>query len=141
MEGFRNIIRKRVRVYTLLSVISLTGVVLLTVFGRNNYGFNATSGFFGGLLGVSLVNVIQSKKALKDEKRLKELYIRKNDERYIRIERETSATMFNVVLIGLSTATIVSNFFSTTISSTLSVCLAFILVVYAAVSVYYNKKI
>lgn len=141
MEGFRNKIRKRVRVYTLLSVISLTGVVLLTVFGRNNYGFNATSGFFGGLLGVSLVNVIQSKKALKDEKRLKELYIRKNDERYIRIERETSATMFNVVLIGLSTATIVSNFFSTTISSTLSVCLAFILVVYAAVSVYYNKKI
>ena len=141
MEGFRNKIRKRVRVYTLLSVISLTGVVLLTVFGKNNYGFNATSGFFGGLLGVSLVNVIQSKKALKDEKRLKELYIRKNDERYIRIERETSATMFNVVLIGLSTATIVSNFFSTTISSTLSVCLAFILVVYAAVSVYYNKKI
>ena len=141
MEGFRNKIRKRVRVYTLLSVISLTGVVLLTVFGKNNYGFNATSGFFGGLLGVSLVNVIQSKKALKDEKRLKELYIRKNHERYIRIERETSATMFNVVLIGLSTATIVSNFFSTTISSTLSVCLAFILVVYAAVSVYYNKKI
>ena len=141
MEGFRNIIRKRVRVYTLLSVISLTGAVLLTFFGKNNYSFNATSGFFGGLFGVSLGNVIQSKKALKDEKRLKELYIRKNDERNIRIERETSATMFNVVLIGLSTATIVSNFFSTTISSTLSVCLAFIFVVYAAVSVYYNKKI
>ena len=141
MEEFRNKIRKKTGVYILLSVISLTGVVLLTVFGKNNYGFNATSGFFGGLLGVSLVNIIQSKKALKDEKRLKELYIRKNDERNIRIERETSATMFNVVLIGLSTATIVSNFFSTTISSTLSVCLAFILVVYAAVSVYYNKKI
>ncbi|MBQ1519574.1 MAG: hypothetical protein IIZ53_06965 [Ruminococcus sp.] len=141
MENFRNKIRKNLYVSVILALISIAGIVLLTVFGKNNDGFNATSGFFGGMLAVSSCNVIKIRKALRDEKVFKQMYIAKTDERNIRIEREASATMFNITLIALSAATVVSNFFSSTVSSTLSVCIAFIFITYTAVSVYYNKKL
>ena len=53
MENFRNKIRKNLYVSGLLALISIAGIVLLTVFGKNNDGFNATSGLFGGMLAVS----------------------------------------------------------------------------------------
>ena len=140
MENFRNKIRKNLYVSGLLALISIAGIVLLTVFGKNNDGFNATSGLFGGMLAVSSCNIIKIRKALRDEKVFKQMYIAKTDERSIRIEREASAAMFNITLIVLAAATVVSNFFSSTVSSTLSVCIAFILITYTAVSVYYNKK-
>ncbi|WP_369694190.1 hypothetical protein [Ruminococcus flavefaciens] len=44
------------------------------------------------------------------------------------------------MLLGISAATIIANFLSETVSCTLSVCLAFIFMVYIAVSSYYNSK-
>lgn len=140
MEDFRIKLNKKTRIYALLFFMSIAGIVLLAAFGKNNSGFNASSGFFGGMAAVSGVNFFKMRKALRDDNVLRQVFIAKTDERTISIERETSAAMFNIIFICLSAATIISNFFSSTVSSTLSICLAFIALTYGVVSAYFNKK-
>ncbi|MBQ9898733.1 MAG: hypothetical protein IJM44_04690 [Ruminococcus sp.] len=140
MEDFRRSLEKKVIKYRVFIVISLVGMLTLVIFGKHNDGFNATSGFFGGLCGVLAVQLIQTKKALRDDVRLKKMYIQSTDERNIQLVQKSSAAMFNIIVVGLGLATVVSNFFSSVVCCTLSVCLAFVFIVYGAVSAYYNRR-
>lgn len=140
MENFRVTIKKRICFFILLAAVMVAGIILLTVFGRANDGFNATSGILGAVLAIALGNVITAKMALGNEAKLKEMYIKHTDERSAQITKEASTTTFRVILLGISAATIIANFLSETVSCTLSVCLAFIFMVYITVSSYYNRK-
>ena len=140
MEEFKITLQKKIWVYYLFSGICAVGVLLLTIFGKANDGFNATSGLLGALFAISFCNIIKIRKALKNDEMLKQIYIRNTDERNIQITKEAANASFHVIIIGIALATVIANFISVTVSCTLSVCLAFIFMVYISVSAYYNSK-
>ena len=140
MEEFKITLQKKIWVYYLFSGICAAGVLLLTIFGKANDGFNATSGLLGALFAISFCNIIKIRMALKNDERLKQIYIRNTDERNIQISKEAANASFHAIIIGIALATVIANFISVTVSCTLSVCLAFIFVVNGALSAYYNSK-
>ena len=140
MEEFKITLQKKIWVYYLFSGICAVGVLLLTIFGKANDGFNATSGLLGALFAISFCNIIKIRKALKNDEMLKQIYIRNTDERNIQISKEAANASFHAIIIGIALATVIANFISVTVSCTLSVCLAFIFMVYISVSAYYNSK-
>ena len=140
MEEFKITLQKKIWVYYLFSGICAVGVLLLTIFGKANDGFNATSGLLGALFAISFCNIIKIRKALKNDEMLKQIYIRNTDERNIQISKEAANASFHAITIGIALATVIANFISVTVSCTLSVCLAFIFVVNGALSAYYNSK-
>ncbi len=140
MEKFKITLQKRMWIYYLFAAICAAGVVILTVFGRANDGFNTTSGILGAMFAISLCNIIKARKALKDDDKLKAIYIRNTDERNIQIAKEAANASFHAIIIGIALATVIANFISVTVSCTLSVCLAFIFMVNGALSAYYNSK-
>lgn len=140
MENFKITLQKKIHGYYLFSGICAVGVLLLTIFGKANDGFNATSGLLGALFAISFCNIIKGRKALKNDDMLKEIYIRNTDERNIQITKEAANASFHAIVIGIALATVIANFISVTVSCTLSICLAFIFVVNGALSAYYNSK-
>ena len=137
MEEFRKKLKKRVKIFWALIIVFTISYVLLLIFGSDK-GYNG--GFFTGIITVSIMNLVRTKKSLKDEKKFKEQYIRENDERLGTIEKEVAKTTFNVTLVVLCMAVIVSNYFNIIVSCTLACVLGIISVIYLGSLIYYNKK-
>lgn len=137
MEEFRKKLKKRLKIFWALIIVFTISYVLLLVFGSDK-GYNG--GFFTGIITVSIMNLVRTKKSLKDEKKFKEQYIRENDERLGTIEKEVAKTTFNVTLVVLSLAVIVSNYFNIIVSCTLACVLGIISAIYLGSLIYYNKK-
>jgi len=137
MEEFRKKLKKRLKIFWALIIVFTISYVLLLIFGSDK-GYNG--GFFAGIITVSVMNLVRIKKSLKDEKKFKEQYIRENDERLGTIEKEVAKTTFNVTLVVLCMAVIVSNYFNIIVSCTLACVLGIISVIYLGSLIYYNKK-
>ena len=147
MNDFKLKLQKNNRTYRIfiaISLLCLIGmVVFLIIYGRTEEGSGPQSGitgFFAAMIAVSLMHIKRNKKALNDEKLLKELYIRNTDERSNQIFKEAGKTSFIITIGGLAVATILSGYFSYVVSCTLSCCMGFIMLVYLGVTLYYRKK-
>ncbi len=147
MEEFRKKIQKNNRTYRLfivISILSIIGIIAFRIiYGRTKEGSGPQSGitgFFAAMIAVSLMHIKRNKKALNDEKLLKELYIRNTDERSNQIFKEAGKTSFIITIGGLAVATILSGYFSYVVSCTLSACMGFTMLVYLGVTLYYRKK-
>lgn len=145
MEDFRKKLQKNNKIYLLFILFStacLIAINTVSVFpAKINQAAEVNTGLFAGLIIISLVNLIRNKKALSDDKILKAMYIRNTDERNNLIMKKASQATFTIIIVGLAVATIVSQYFSAVVSSTLSCCMAFILIVYFSVTAFYNRKI
>ena len=89
---------------------------------------------------VSIVMIVYLSLALKDEKKLKDMYIKSTDERNLAISKETMRTASVISLMALAIAVIVSGFFSVTVSLTLFAVLMTDTFITCAVKLYYNRK-
>ncbi|MBO5320470.1 MAG: hypothetical protein J6B01_11790 [Ruminococcus sp.] len=141
MENFRKKLQTNNKIKLIIILLSIICLVILNIMPElRNDSTEVFTGFFTGLTAVLLINFIRNKRALNDEKLLKSMYIRNTDERNNQMMKEVSKTTFTIIIAGISIATIVSSYFSEIVSSTLSCCMAFILIVYFCVTAYYNKK-
>ncbi|HRR76579.1 MAG TPA: hypothetical protein P5191_07170 [Ruminococcus sp.] len=140
MEAFRKKIKRNFVIYCILIAAFAACYILLQMFGGNNFGNRYISGFFSGAITVLIVNVVSIRKSLKNEKRLKEMYVRESDERLIMIMKETSKTTFYITLAGLGMAVMVASYFNIIVSCTLACVLGSIIFVYLITAVYYKKK-
>ncbi len=98
------------------------------------------SGFCTSLIGFFVVKIIILSRALKDEKKLKAMYIKETDERNMLIEQKTSTASFAVTIIGLGVACVVVSFFSRPILYALICVILFVSIVKVVFSIYYSKK-
>jgi uncharacterized membrane protein len=71
-------------------------------------GFN--SGVFSAVVGLSILSIISNCLTLRNEEKLKKLYIDENDERKLLIQQKSSSSTFNIVLYFLLLAAIVGRF-------------------------------
>lgn len=93
-----------------------------------------------GILGMLVFGLIRNIQALKDDKKLKKLYIKEHDERTIQIWTVARAEALRLfLLIGL-VAAVVAGYFSITVSLTLLACVVTLSLLGLAFKIYFSKK-
>lgn len=102
------------------------------------YGF--CTGASCGIGAMMLFFLIRNIRAMKDEKKLKKLYIKENDERNAKIiiySRNSAMQAF--LLLGMAAA-IVAGYFSITVSVTILACIFLCSIASLLFTLYYSKK-
>ena len=101
------------------------------------YIFGATIGIFSAMLGFLIRNI----RAMKNDKKLKELYVKEHDERTIRIQTLAgNTTMKCLMWMGLM-ATVIAGYFNVTVSITIFVCIWVSSSVSLLLTWYYSNKL
>ena len=94
-----------------------------------------------GIFALMLVSLIQNCSALKDEKKLKKLFVKKHDERTIQIITLARNTAMQILLIGGLVAVVIAGYFSITVSLTILACIFIPSITSLLLVGYYNKKL
>lgn len=98
------------------------------------------SGATAALFVAMLISLVQGIRALKDEKKLKKLYVTQNDERSIQIWTSARASSMQAFLMLGMVASIVAGYFSATVAFTIWACLVLQSLLGLGFKVYYSKK-
>ena len=94
-----------------------------------------------GVLGLLLYSLIRNRQALKDEKKLKKLYVKEHDERTIQILTLARNTAMQILLIGGLVAVVIAGYFSITVSLTILACIFAASITSLLLVGYYSKKL
>lgn len=151
MNDFKHALKKRVTVLSICSVIAIIFVLVAGIWGYKTsinsdqhladftHGF--ATGLFAGFIAVVVFYIIKYIRAIKNEDKLKNLYIEENDEREALIKYKVSSTgfvfLFGCILI-LGTA---ASFINSIVCITLYGVLILMALVKIILRAYYNKKI
>ena len=101
------------------------------------YIFGSTIGVFA----VLLAGLIRNIRALKDESKLKKLFVEAHDERNIQVQTLARNTAMQILLCLGLVATIISGYFSITVSITIFVCIWVSSSVSLLLTWYYSSKL
>ncbi len=93
-----------------------------------------------GILAMMVFGLIRNLLALRDEKKLKALYVREHDERTIQIWASARAAGLQAFLLLGLVAVVVSGYFSVTVSLTLLACVFSGCLITLAFKIYYSRK-
>lgn len=154
MEQFKNKVEAQNRSITisiliwaaicLFGFVFEAGDILIPVTGDGHWssmwhGF--ISGVSCGILLLMVIALVRNRKALKDEKALRKLYIAETDERTIKIWTSARAlAMQTFLMLGLA-AGIIAGYFSMTVSITILACIFIHSVIGVLCKVYYSRKL
>ena len=94
-----------------------------------------------GIMIVLIAFLIRNILALKDDKRLKKLYVETNDEREIQIWTAARSTAMQIFLMVGVVAAIVAGYFSMAVSITIIVCMFVQSMLGLACSIYFRMKL
>ena len=130
-EALGVIILMPVAIYTMIKYWNIKGVISGTPFK------DFLGGMFNGIrsaivLGFVIYLIfifIRNFLAIKDSKKLKELYIEEKDERILAINEESSRVTFNISMYVILVASVVSGLYSSAISLTLLSTWVFIMLI------------
>lgn len=131
--------------FSLLSALGEAGVIPFFVpVGGDSHWQSMWRGFLSGaacaMLAFLIFGLIRNILALKDEKKLKKLYIKQNDERQWQIyTKAMCAAMRTTLILGL-VAVVVAGYFNMLVSITLLVAEFVISVMCLLFKLYYMKK-
>lgn len=158
MEKFKKQIKKQIKNNIILAVLFFVLFVVLVIMdatnawstflpaeltgGNESLDFMAgfRTGFCSSIIGFAIFRAIFYSRVLKDEKKLKALYINKTDERNLLIAQKASSTSFAVTIIGLAFACVVVSFFSKLVLMVLVLVIVFVSAVQIGSYIYYSKK-
>lgn len=141
MENFKKSLKKRVLFGTVycLAVPVLTILLHLIVGSTKAAGF--TSGFATGIAGVTFTFVIRYARALKDEEKMRAIYIKENDEREQAIAARTAKSTFYTMLVMLSVAMLVTAYVNWQICIVLVIVTLILALTTVIWNAYYSKKL
>ena len=98
------------------------------------------SGVSCGLLVLMVIGLVRNLRALKDDKKLRKLYIMESDERTIKIWTSArAASMQTFLMLGLA-AGIVAGYFNMTVSITILACVLIHSLLGLLFKLYYSRK-
>ncbi len=150
MENFREQVKRRRNINVVLLVFLVTLFAVLIIMDATGCwaGYDESessmagfrSGFASALIGFSIMKIVIYTRALKDEKKLKAMYINETDERSLMISQKIASSSFKVTIMGLAIACVVVSFFSKPILETLVCIISFILAVEIGFKFYYTRK-
>jgi len=152
MKQYATTVRRRV--FWLTLAVALCAAILVWGVARgyfarqDDYNFHFQdflAGYqLGGLVGITLAlvaKIFRNTRALRDEARLKAMYIKEHDERTQLIWAKSGGTVMYVCSIALLLAGIAGGYFSPTVFYTLLSAAMFLLVVKMGCKLYYGRKL
>lgn len=130
--------------FCVLSFMGEAGIVNIAPSVEDSHWQSGWRGFISGasisILVLLLFGLIQNLRALKDEKKLKKLYIKEGDERQAQIHTKAlCAAMRATLLLGL-VAVVVAGYFSMTAGLTLLITVFAASLIAVAFKLYFSKK-
>lgn len=136
-------------VLLLFSVLSIAGEAGLLPFftpaAGDSHWQSQWRGFILGasvaLIAMLLFGLIRNLQAMRNEEKLKKLYIKCNDERTIQVQTSAQAAALRAAMILGVVAIVVAGYFSVTVSITILACVLFTSLVTVGFKLYYHKKL
>lgn len=143
MEEFRKKIQRKLIAIRILSVLVIVSLIVYKILTRDSdsYFSGVLYGVTGAMVALGIGYSVRFNTALKDDAKLKELYIQQTDERNEQILKESARTSNTIFLFATAIAAIVAGAFSETVSMTLSIMIVVNALINAGVSAYYNRKL
>lgn len=131
-------------VFCVLGFLGEAGIVNLTPSVADSHWQSSWRGFISGasigIFALLLFGLIRNLCAMKDEKKLKKLYIKESDERQAQIVAKALCEAMRATLILGLAAVIVAGYFSMTVSLTLLVTVLLVSLMTLAFKLYFGKK-
>jgi len=152
LDAFRKKVRARNSIGRVMLLIGAALAVMDFVMREHIAGgFKAADFFKGfgsafnigviyGIMSVAILFIIRNNKALKDDEKLKKLYIAETDERNLSIYQKAGSTGMNTITVGLLIGACVSIYFNMTVFFTLLGACLFVSLVRGVFKLYYHKR-
>ncbi len=143
MENFRKQAKKALIIYIAVltaAIVLWVGFSVLEAAGGENNSSNFGSGFCMGAIFFMAVNIARYSAALKDDEKLKRLYISATDEREKLICEKSDSSSFKTILCIIVLAAMVASFYSDTVFYTLIAVMLTIMFIKAGFRFYYRRK-
>lgn len=146
LENYHEVLKKRERLYKSYISFALIfwgiGNFLLKDQARLN---DSALGFINGLtLGIEIICVFwvyKIRKALKDDKMLRELYIDEHDERKNFIKLKSGSNLIGKIALGIFVASILASYFNMVVFYTLVITGSFLILVSLSLKLYWRKMV
>lgn len=149
MEEFRKQVQKTLNIYravlmaAIVILVVLNEIEITAVLGEKSMT-DLSSGFGTGvcssIITLMIINVCRYSAALKNDEKLKKLYILETDERERLIYEKTNSSSFRAIIILLGFAAMVASFFSKPIFYTIVAIIVAIAFIQVAFKFYYRRK-
>ncbi len=146
MEKFKAEIRKRMQ-YLILLFVSLLLIYMVLFLNQERLPRPSDHiiSFHGGALTslglLLIIYIFINLRAIRDDKELRKLYIKENDERTAMILQKTGAIGINICILGFATATIIAGYYSDAVFFTLLGSTIFVSLVKGLFKIYYHNKV
>ncbi|MEQ2401542.1 hypothetical protein [Peptoniphilus hominis (ex Hitch et al. 2025)] len=146
LENYHEVLKKRERLYKSYISFALifwgVGNFLLKDQARLN---DSALGFINGLtLGIEIICVFwvfKIRKALKDDKMLRRLYIDEHDERKNFIKLKSGSNLIGKIALGIFVASILASYFNMVVFYTLVITGSFLILVSLLLKLYWRKMV
>lgn len=149
MEEFRKQVKRTLNIYravliaAIVILIVLNGIEITALLGEKtaaDLGNGFGTGVCSSIITLMIINVCRYSAALKNDEKLKKLYILETDERERLIYEKSNSSSFRAVIILLGLAAMVASFFSKPIFYTIVAIIISIALIQAAFKFYYRRK-
>ena len=154
MEQYREKLKLSCRITAVLTVILIgfsifclaaeSGLVELSPIAGDSHWQSRWRGFLSGasvgLATYMLIGLVKSLLALKDDAKLKKLYVKEHDERQQAIYTTARASAMQLSSATGLVATMIAGYFNITVCLTLLACTFFLAYSGVAFKIYYSKK-
>ena len=146
MNKFKAKIRNRT-IFLIILFVSMISIYLILFLNQDKLSSpsNDIINFHGGALSsfsiLIILHIVRNLRAIRNENKLKKLYIGENDERSIMIMQKTGAFGINICIIGFTCATIIAGYFNKVVFSTLLGATLFVTIVKGLFKLYYRNKL
>ena len=143
MEEFRKKIHTKLIVMQIMCVLAIASLIVYQILTRDSESYlsGVLYGVTGAMVALGIGYSVRFNMALKDNVKLKEMYIQQSDERNKQILKESARTSNTIYLFVTAIAAIVAGSFSQTVSMTLSIMIVVNSFIGVGVSIYYNRKL
>ena len=146
LENYHEVLKKRERLYKSYISFALifwgVGNFLLKDQARLN---DSALGFINGLtLGIEIICVFwvfKIRKALKDDKMLRRLYIAEHDERKNFIKLKSGSNLIGKIALGIFVISILASYFNMVVFYTLVITGSFLILVSLLLKLYWRKMV
>ncbi len=130
--------------FAILAAAAEAGAISFLIAGDSHWqsawpGFISGAAF--GIMGVMVAFLIRNILALRDEKKLKKLYIQETDERTIAIWSNARVAAYRTFLVVALVAGVIAGYFSITVSITIIACAFFASIIGLIYVIYYSRKL
>lgn len=140
--------RERVKKGMITGVIFILAVIVLEIIlnivltdSPNAVSKYFSYGFFTGVIIVAIYYIGKSIKALKNDDKLKEMYIEENDERNIEVQRRASQLALKIILASFAIGILVASHLDYKIYKVLLYVILCSTAIIGITTAYYKKKI